>query len=241
MHVEGIINYLYSAEKVSDKLPLMEDDMRSEEFQMQSFPMRPINEEDHHCEAGEIETVIQDYIEQVASSNLRARKSFSRGLSLSPSRDDASVDFDTRSRDLEQDDTADAQPPVRSRSVHFTRETPTTPAAKIPPKSVVKSPSLKVDATRPTFLGEQSSTMAEEIEVTVAQEMEPAAEDDQSKSSTVNQKKLQDAEKLLRLAFVEFYRGLGLLKSYRFDHLLPSSQYPEGRSRGGNWSIRTSE
>ena len=50
------------------------------------------------------------------------------------------------------------------------------------------------------------------------------------KANTLNQKKLQEAEKLLRLAFVEFYRGLSLLKSYRFEsriNLFPSSQYPE--------------
>lgn len=204
------------AEKVSDKLPLIEDDLRSEEFQMQSFPMKPIHEEDHQYEVGEIETVIQDYIEQVASSNLRARRSFSRGFSLSSPSDEGSVDFDVPIPDLEQDDIADAQPPVRSRSVRFTRETQTTSTPKISPRSALKNPSLKIDPIRPTFLGEQSSTKAEEIEVTVTQEMEQVVEDNR-KSNTLNQKKLQEAEKLLRLAFVEFYRGLSLLKSYRFE------------------------
>lgn len=197
--------------------------MRSEEFQMQSFPMRPIHEEDHQYEVGEIETVIQDYIEQVASSNLRARRSFSRGLSLSSPRDveGSAVDFDVPIPDLEQDDIADAQPPARSRSVRFTpeTETQTTSTPKISPRSALKNnPSLKIDPVRPTFLGEQSSTKAKEIEVTtVAQEMEQVLVESDQKSNTLNQKKLQEAEKLLRLAFVEFYRGLSLLKSYRFE------------------------
>lgn len=220
MDVDSNIHNLDFAEKVSDKLPLIEDDLRSEEFQMQSFPMRPIHEEDHQYEVGEIETVIQDYIEQVASSNLRARRSFSRGLSLSSSRDEGtSVDFDVSIPDLEQDDNiADAQqPPVRSRSVRFTPETQTTSTPKISPRpAALKNPSLKIDPIRPTFLGEQSSTKAKEIEVTVAQEMEQVVEENR-KSNTLNQKKLQEAEKLLRLAFVEFYRGLSLLKSYRFE------------------------
>lgn len=211
------IHDLDFAEKVSDKLPLIEDDMRSEEFQMQSFPMKPIHEEDHQYEVGEIETVIQDYIEQVASSNLRARRSLSRGFSLSSPRDEGSVDFDVPIPDLEQVDIADAQPPVRSRSVRFTPPgTQTASTPKLSPRSALRNPSLKIDPIRPTFLGEQLSTKAEEIEVTVTQEMEQVVEDNR-KSNTLNQKKLQEAEKLLRLAFVEFYRGLSLLKSYRFE------------------------
>jgi len=32
----------------------------------------------------------------------------------------------------------------------------------------------------------------------------------------INRKKIQCAEKMIRGAFVELYRGLGLLKTYRF-------------------------
>jgi hypothetical protein len=34
---------------------------------------------------------------------------------------------------------------------------------------------------------------------------------------SLSQKKINSSEKMLRTAFIEFYRGLGLLKSYRFD------------------------
>lgn len=36
----------------------------------------------------------------------------------------------------------------------------------------------------------------------------------------INRKKIQCAEKMIRGAFVELYRGLGLLKTYRFLFLL---------------------
>jgi hypothetical protein len=32
---------------------------------------------------------------------------------------------------------------------------------------------------------------------------------------SLGKKKVQSSEKMLRAAFIEFYRGLGLLKSYR--------------------------
>ena len=35
---------------------------------------------------------------------------------------------------------------------------------------------------------------------------------------SLGKKKVQTSEKMLRTAFVEFYRGLGLLKSYRYTH-----------------------
>lgn len=35
----------------------------------------------------------------------------------------------------------------------------------------------------------------------------------------INRKKIQCAEKMIRGAFVELYRGLGLLKTYRYVHL----------------------
>lgn len=37
---------------------------------------------------------------------------------------------------------------------------------------------------------------------------------------TVSQKKVQSATLMLRAAYIEFYRGLGLLKSYRLENLL---------------------
>ncbi len=34
---------------------------------------------------------------------------------------------------------------------------------------------------------------------------------------SLSQKRINSSEKVLRTAFIEFYRGLGLLKSFRFD------------------------
>lgn len=75
---------------------------------------------------------------------------------------------------------------------------------------------IDIPATTPTrTISAITSMLWEDLVNNPKKEAAPAGD-------FINKKKVQCAEKMIRGAFVELYRGLGLLKTYRFLTYMPS-------------------
>uniref|UniRef100_A0A7I4DLS2 Uncharacterized protein n=1 Tax=Physcomitrium patens TaxID=3218 RepID=A0A7I4DLS2_PHYPA len=180
--------------KASDKEPLMsENSLKSNEYPLQTFPMKPSTFDEKGSsipeEEAEGDNAIQDYIEQVATKNLKQRRAaFS------------DVNMELQKPVLHGQDTGFVVPGQLSPAT--VRHSPVTPmGSSLPPtpksalKKVSQIPEQKEPETEPVILDNDL--------------------ENQRVQSFKSQKELDQAKNTLRLAFVEFYRGLGLLSNYR--------------------------
>lgn len=163
------------AKETNPEMPLIpENDLKSNEFPLQTFPMKS---ED----SGEVDNVIQDYIDQVAATNLKQR----------------------RANFAEANDLELAIPEVRPGGVGLAPSPGGRNArfsSPVTPRSALK----------------KVSNIPEEPE-----EIEPVPADlvtdiENQKHHLKSEKEFLNAKNLLRHAFVEFYRGLGLLSTFRY-------------------------
>lgn len=181
--------------KASDKEPLMsENSLKSNEYPLQTFPMKPSTFDEKGSsipeEEAEGDNAIQDYIEQVATKNLKQRRAaFS------------DVNMELQKPVLHGQDTGFVVPGQLSPAT--VRHSPVTPmGSSLPPtpksalKKVSQIPEQKEPETEPVILDNDL--------------------ENQRVQSFKSQKELDQAKNTLRLAFVEFYRGLGLLSNYRY-------------------------
>lgn len=156
-------------------------------------------------EEGELEGIIQSFIASVASTTPRER--ISPGSRDNPDLEAFSILSETK-------------PTFRRASSNRVEFAPNgvDNSGKRLPRSAMKKRSLTIEPTRTeqNILGEREkvgnlSSESKEIEVVV---IHPDVKEERQ-VPVFTQKKLNHAMKLLRMAFIEFYRGLGLLKSYR--------------------------
>lgn len=150
-----------------------EDDLKSNEYPMQTFPMKASDGE-------EVDSVIQDYIDQVAATNLKQRRS-------------NFAESDLRELAIPAGGVGLPSPGVRN--VRFSPGTPDHHSSH----SV-------------------ASTALENVPEEIAPAIDMSDIENQFKHTLKSEKEFNHAKNLLRLAFVEFYRGLGLLSNYRYYH-----------------------
>ena len=194
---------------VSDGTPLIQENLKSDEFPMQPLLMKPSDEDTTYSEGeqeeeSELEGIIQSFIASMANTTPRGR--ISPGSTYNPDLEAFSILSETKPS------------PRRARS-NWVELAPSgiDNSDKRVPRSAMKKKSLTLEPTRTVhMLGERekvgdSSSEAKEIEVVV---INPDVKEE-TQVPVITQKKLNHAMKLLRMAFIEFYRGLGLLKSYR--------------------------
>jgi hypothetical protein len=157
----------------TDAMPLIPEGMEKSTVRpMQTLPAK------HEEDEGELDTVIQDYIDQVAASNLKRRRGNLKG------------EFS----DLEVAIPGSQFFSPRGRTVRF-------------------SPVTSADhRSNPRKVSPEAEAEQSEVEAMVLM----SHSDIENQKGQTSRKQLDHAEKLLRLAFVEFYRGLGLLSHYRF-------------------------
>ena len=178
-------------------MPLIpEDDLKSNDYPLQTFPMKPspggqqkIDEND----GGETDNVIQEYIDQVAATNLKQRR----------------ANFAETNLELAVPNTRSGvglggQVSPRSR-VRFSPEGMDNSQYSVAPtpRSALKKVS-------------QIPELPEEPEIEAATVPVDHDIENQKVPTLKTEKEFNQAKNLLRLAFVEFYRGLGLLASFRY-------------------------
>lgn len=207
--------------EASDEMPLIVEQLEQSNhvFPMQTLSRKSSNSNGvHHQhssdseEAEAVDTVIQDYIDQVAATNLKQRRtSFAENKELATL---AIPDVHPQLRSGNDSGNQQLTPGSRDREVRFS---PTTPVNQV--SSVPATP-------RTSALKKVSQITPEPTPEPLQDEILPSMNildvhdvENQREQTLKSEKELNHAKKLLRLAFVEFYRGLGLLSNYRYVYL----------------------
>lgn len=201
----------------SDEMPLIAEQMESTNnvYPMQTFPMTSSSKGGHNeassDEEGEVDTVIQDYIDQVAATNLKQRRaSFAETTEL------AALAIPDHHYPRSGSNPPALLPSSGNLSISGSRNTVRFSPTSGDASSVQSTPrgsALKKVSQIPEPAQEPEPQLPAEVEASILLDS-----DIESQKQTVkSERELVHAKKLLRLAFVEFYRGLGLLSNYRFS------------------------
>lgn len=224
-------DHLPAMKEGADELPLLPDGTdKSGGFQVQTFPMQASNGDREHSddsEEGEQDTVIQDYIFQM--SNLKQRRGSCR---------DAELEIDVPNGS--QGSISLIAPGTQSpRSVRFSPVSSDGSSVLPSPRSVLKKVSQFSDDSERAHPG-PDNTSAEVEEGEVPDEAGDIPEDDienQKNQIYKSEKELNHAKRLLRLAFVEFYRGLGLLSSFRSLNMTAFAKILKKYDKTTGWNM----
>jgi len=156
---------------------------------------------------GEVDNVIQDYIDQVAATNLKQRRTSFAEMSELPA---LAIPDNSRFSSVSGpvSTTSPGNPTPRSRgTTRFSPATSDSSSMPTTPRSALKKGS---QIPEPPPASEQ---LQGELAACIHLDNDIENQKDQTIKS---EKELIQAKKLLRLAFVEFYRGLSLLSNYRY-------------------------
>jgi hypothetical protein len=192
-------------ETSSPDIPLIaEDDLKSNEYPLQTFPMRStsprapgkIDEEDDD----KVDNIIQEYIDQVAATNLKQRRANFSEVDLELAIPNSGLGVGLG---------AAGQVSTPRNHVRFSLDTkdhgsqypagPPTPRSALEKVSHIRQPPEEPELAEPATI----PSVDHDIE-------------NQKLPALRTEKEFNQAKDLLRLAFMEFYRGLGLLSSFRY-------------------------
>lgn len=204
-------------EDTTDAMPLiLENVEKSNVYAMQTFPMKPTGgahrDADTEEDQGEVESGIQDYIDQVATSNLKQRRANFRGQTTI----ELAIPAYPRSGSVSLMAPGSKFPSPSGRSVRFSPVTPEDrDCQSVPPTP--RSSALKNVSHNP----EPDPERDDEIEVMILNQTDIENQKVGQIMTVKSRREFSHAKELLRLAFVEFYRCLRLLFNFRYFLRLP--------------------
>ncbi|KAG0589663.1 hypothetical protein KC19_1G037800 [Ceratodon purpureus] len=220
-------------EGTTDAMPLISEDIENSNnvYQMQTFPVQPSNEVHKDVDSEEdeegVDNVIQDYIDQVAASNLKQRRaSFKAETAL-----EVDIPKYPRSGSLSLTAPGLQFPSPGGRNVRFSPVSSEDDQGSTPVPPAPRASALKKVSQIP----EPKPEPKDEIEVVI---QNPDIEDQKQQTSMMSQKELDHAKKLLRLGFVEFYRGLGLLSNFRSLNMTAFSKILKKYDKNTGWNFK---
>jgi len=194
-----------------DEVPLIAEEMQesSTVYPMQTISMNPSSNGHHELDRDEgereVDTVTQDYIDQVAATNLvQRRTNFVEATEL------AALAIPEYPRSGSVSISMASSGNLTPGSHNTVRVSPaTSDASSLPPtpRSALKRVS---QIPEPPLASEQ---LQADVAISVQLDNDIEKQQDQMLKS---EKELNQAKKQLRLGFVEFYRGLGLLSNFRY-------------------------